>query len=154
MARRTLVLLAALVSGGCTDWNEQSADFATRAEFRASRYAGALPADLLPPSARNIHFKRNRDTTVVDVSFDFAAAEQETMVKPFMSFDQIRLRLALAEEHGPELPLPTMLMRCGVGPMEFLHVDQPGHARYWTDVDRQRRQHACTNGASRPKTAA
>ena len=154
MLLRAFALVATLALAGCADWNEQTADFATLAEFRASRYVGAVPADLMPPSTRNIHFKRNMDTTVVEVSFDFAPGDHEAVVRPFMNFDQIRLRIALAEQHGPDLPLPSMLMRCGDGPMEFLQIDKPGHALYWTDIDKQRRQRSCTNGATRPGSAA
>ena len=150
MTLRSLALLATLALGGCAAWNEQGGSFTSLAEFRASRYGGAVPADLMPASASNIEFKRNIDTTLVEVSFDFAPAEQEALVRPFMSFDQIRMRLALAETGTPLPPLPTLMLRCGDGPMEFLEIDPPGHARYWTDNDRERRQRACTNGASRP----
>jgi hypothetical protein len=151
--RLACLLVGALLVTACA-WNEESASFPTRAEFQASRYAGQLPPNLLPASARNIEFKHNIDTTVVEVSFDFAVAEHEALVQPFMSFDQLRLRMALADQGGPALPLPSMLMRCGDGPMEFLKIDPPGHARYWTDFDKARRQRACTNGASQPSTSA
>jgi len=148
MARFAFLSCALLALAACA-WNEENANFATRAEFQASRYAGQLPADLLPASARNIRFKHNIDTTVVETSFDFDFADDEEVVRPFMSFDQIRIRMALAETGAPAPPLPQLLLRCGDGPMEFLQIDPPGHARYWTDWDKTRRQRACSNGASR-----
>jgi hypothetical protein len=146
---RCAFLLCALLALSACAWNEEKANFATRAEFQASRYASQLPSDLLPASARDIRFRHDIDTTVVEASFDFDFADDEEVVWPFMSFDQIRIRMALAETGAPAPPLPQLLLRCGEGPMEFLQIGPPGHARYWTDWNSKHRQSACSNGASR-----
>jgi len=144
-----VAVLCTGVLAACDGWNEERASFESRAQFLDSRYADALPSNLLPPSARNIEFKRNIDSTVVEASFDFADGERESLVRPFLSFDQLRLRLALADAGATNVPLPSLLLRCGEGPMEFLEIRPAGHARYWTDWDKTRRARACSNGASR-----
>jgi hypothetical protein len=151
--RRLLPLLSVLALSACGDWNEKSAHFDSLAEFKASEFrsGGYLPEDLLPPSARNINVKYNRDTTQVEAEFDFGAADRDAVVKPFLSFDQLSLRMAVQVGVAPPsaVPSPSLLLRCGPGPMEFLRIEPAGHAHYWTEADPTRRASACTNNASR-----
>jgi hypothetical protein len=154
--RRPLLFLAAvavLALAACGHWNEQSANFSTYEEYRTSDFArrGYLPGDLLPRSARNIQASFNIDSTEAVAEFDFAATDEEKLVRPFLSYDQLSLRLAVQNGVAPpsSLPSPSLLMRCGPGPMEFLRIQPAGHARYWTETDPERRARSCTNNASR-----
>jgi hypothetical protein len=148
--RHTGLLLGLLLLAGCKDWNENSYSFSSYAEYAAGEAASRhlLPSDLVPRSARNIQVKHNIDTTEVEASFDFDARDEAALLKPFLNFEQIRLRMAVAEGQGPQMPLPSLLLRCGEGPMEFLQVTEHRHARYWTSVDRERRATACSNNAT------
>ena len=155
MSRRLAAALAfglLLVLGGCGEWNERELQFATHAEYAASDLAQGhfLPADLVPRSARNIVVKRNIDNLEIEASFDFDPRDELAVVRPFLNFEQLRLRLAVAEGIAPAAVArtPQLLLRCGEGPMEFLQVTDHRHARYWTSRDRERRASACSNNAA------
>ena len=149
--KRWPCLVALFLLAGCGDWNENSYQFSSYAEYAASEAASRhlLPADLVPRSARQIQVKHNIDSTEVEASFDFDSRDENGVVTPFLNFDQIRLRLAVAQGIAPAslANVPELLLRCGEGPMEFLQVTEHRHARYWTSVDRERRAKACSNNA-------
>jgi hypothetical protein len=109
-----------------------------------------LPADLIPRSARGISVKRNIDTTEIEASFEFDPKDEAALVRPFLNFDQVRLRLAVSEGIAPAsaVSTPQLLLRCGEGAMEFLQVRDHRSARYWTSWDKARRASACTNNAT------
>jgi hypothetical protein len=146
-----LAALPCLLVAGCTNWNENSYQFSDYAEYAAGEAASRhlLPDDLVPRSARKIQVKHNIDTTEVEASFDFDPRDEPGVVTPFLNFEQIRLRLAVAEGIAPAsaVEVPQLLLRCGEGPMEFLQITEHRHARYWTSVDRERRAKACSNNA-------
>jgi hypothetical protein len=149
--RALLVLALAFAAAACSEWNERTARFATYAEYAASDSgpSRALPADLVPRSARDIVVKQNIDTTEVEATFSFAPADQAALVEPFLSYDQRQLRIAEREGAVPAgtLASPSLMLRCGPGPMEFLQLEGQ-RARYWTSVDRERRAESCTNRAA------
>lgn len=151
-ARAAALLLVSCGLAGCFEWNERSASFATYAEYFQSDLSrgGFLPADLVPQSAREIRVKRNIDNLEIEASFDFHPRDEEALIRPFLNFEQLRLRLAVAEGIAPAAVLtsPQLLLRCGEGPMEFLQITDHKHARYWTSRDAQRRATACTNNAT------
>jgi hypothetical protein len=144
---RTGALLALLLLGACTDWNEKRSDFATYAEFSASPIAsnGLLPANLVPRSARNIRVIYNMDSTEVQAQFDFAAEDEAMLESPFLSPGQILFRQLVKEGQAapPAPPESNSLIRCGSRAVEFLQLEHHGHARYWTSVDRQVHQRTC-----------
>ena len=149
--RALLVIALALLAAAC-NYNERTARFATYAEFAASD-AGpsrAIPSDLVPRSARDIVVIQNIDTTEVEATFTFDAADQPALVEPFLSYEQRQLRLAEQEGAVPAgtVATPSLMLRCGEGPMEFLQIDPGPRARYWTSVDRERRAQSCTNRAA------
>ena len=156
MMKRFLAVVLLLLAG-CSDWNKKHAEFANYAAFAASDVAhgGFLPDDLVPHSAHDIRFVQDIDTTMVTVDFDFAEADREAMIEPFLSFEQRQLRLAIQQGIAPPsaMPPPSLLLRCGPGPIEFLSLEKPGHARYWTDTDPKLRQTACTNRAANTTAA-
>jgi hypothetical protein len=151
-APRHLVFVALVALAGCGDWNEQRAEFDDYDEYRNSEFArrGYLPEDLVPRSARNIRAKYNIDSTAAEAEFDFAPADHDALIRPFLSFDQLSLRMAVQVGIAPPsaLPSPSLLLRCGPGPMEFLRIQPAGHARYWTETDPKLRARSCTNNAA------
>jgi hypothetical protein len=144
----SLVLLS-LALGACSFWHQRSQSFDSYAEFAASPIAreGVLPEDLLPHSARNIRFKQDTESKEVEASFDFDPGDEEAVVRPFLSVEQLQIRLAIADGIIPPsaAPAPSLLLRCRPGPMEFLQIDAPSHAKYWTSFDPKQRESACTN---------
>ena len=150
--RRALPLLAAVALAACgTAKNEDTGAYATLAEFEASDFAKHryLPDQLLPRSARNVAVTYHRDSHLVEAEFDFAPPDHDALVLPFLSFDQLSLRLAIQHGafEGAPLPAPSLMLRCRPGPMEYLQIARPGHARYWTESDPARRAQACGNNA-------
>jgi hypothetical protein len=149
--RTLLVLALAFAAAACSEWNERTARFTTYAEYAASDSgpSRALPTDLVPRSARDIVVKQNIDTTEVEATFTFDPADQAALVEPFLSYDQRQLRIAEREGAVPAgtLASPSLMLRCGPGPMEFLQLEGQ-RARYWTSVDRERRAESCTNRAA------
>ena len=150
-ARAAALVLVSSGLAGCFEGNERSASFATYAVYFQSDLSrgGFLPADLVPHSARDIRVKRNIDNLEIEASFDFDPRDEEALIHPFLNFEQLRLRLAVAEGVAPSVVLasPQLLLRCGEGPMEFLQVTDHKHAKYWTSRDAARRATACTNNA-------
>ena len=149
--KRALSALLLLLAG--CEWNERSAQFRDYAEYAASDLgrSGLLPANLLPRSATDIGIVRNIDTTEVEATFSFDPRDETALVSPFLSFEQLRLRLAVKEgiiPAGAVASAPQLLLRCGEGAMEFLQVEDHRRARYWTSWDEARRASACTNNAT------
>jgi hypothetical protein len=149
--RPWLGALSCLLLAGCGDWNENSYQFSSYAEYAAGEAASRhlLPSDLVPRSARKIHVRHNIDTTEVEAEFDFDPRDENALITPFLNYEQLRLRLAVAEGIAPPsvVEVPRLLLRCGEGPMEFLQLTDHRHARYWTSVDPKRRATACSNNA-------
>ena len=150
MRRAALAALVCLLAA--CEWNERTVQFNDYTEYAASDLAQGrfLPADLVPRSARDIRVKRNIDTTEIEATFAFDPKDEDALVRPFLNFDQIRLRLAVTEGIAPAsaVATPQLLLRCGEGAMEFLQVTGHRQARYWTSWDKARRASACTNNAT------
>jgi hypothetical protein len=145
------VAFLCLLLAAC-EWNERTVQFHDYAEYAASDLAQGhfLPADLVPGSARDISVKRNIDTNEIEATFVFEPKDEAALVRPFLSFEQLRLRLAVAEGIAPAsaVSTPQLLLRCGEGAMEFLQISEHRNARYWTSWDPVRRANACTNNAT------
>ncbi len=144
---RALFGFALLLLFGCSDWNQRAEHFATMADFKASRYgdSGHLPSTLLPPSARNIAFTYNIDTTEVEVRFDFARPDAERVMAPFRNPDQVRLNELEKQGAlpGSKVTSPAFI-RCSGRHVEFLQITDLSKARYWTSADPKLRSEACS----------
>ena len=139
-------LLALALAAGCGHWNEQSASFANYAEFKASKYGngGFLPSTLVPASARGIEVKYNIDSTDIDATFTFAAADAERVVSPFRSPGQVLLHEL--EKDGslpPSTAKDPTFVRCAERAVEYLHLTSATTAHYWTSRAPADRQAAC-----------
>jgi hypothetical protein len=143
--------IACLLLAAC-EWNERTERFDDYPAYAASELCQGhfLPADLVPRSARDIRVTRNIDTNEIEATFAFEPKDEAALVRPFLSFDQLRLRLAVAEGIAPAsaVSTPQLLLRCGEGAMEFLQISEHRTARYWTSWDPVRRASACSNNAT------
>jgi hypothetical protein len=148
-----VALASLLLLGACGKWNEQAADYATYADFQAGKYAssGHLPSNLVPASAHAIRVVYNIDSTEIDVAFDFAPADADRMITPFLSTEQILIREHEREGSAPAPHVQSpMFVRCTVKSVEFLQITDMARAHYWTSLDPTLRQTACRRADGGP----
>lgn len=146
--KRFLILLL-LSMTGCSDWNENRAEFRNYSEFVASdMHSGWIPPTLVPPSAKKIRLATNVDLNVAFIEFDFESGHAARMLQGFnpVSDDQRKrlssgdlLRAAPGEDS-------TLSVRCDTKNVEFLLVDNPAHATYWTTRSDRIKKIVCGQG--------
>jgi hypothetical protein len=148
------VTFLAVLLAGCANWNVESARYANFSEFRASKYAGAVPANLVPLSARDIVVTVNNDSTDIDVTLAFEYVDAEHVISPFRSPDQVRLHELEREGSLPPGTADPSFVRCSDAAIEYLQIKAMRSAHYWTRHDPELRRHACPVVARGPTTSA
>jgi hypothetical protein len=143
-------VLAFLLLAGCANWSEESARYSSYSEFRAGKFARAFPPRLIPPSARDVVVKVNRDSSDLEASFAFDYADAEHVILPFRSPDQIRLHELERQGKLPPGTGDPSFVRCADAAIEYLQITAMRSAHYWTRHDPELRRHACPVVAQGP----
>src|SRR5262245_28668601 len=124
--RALLACAMGLLLAGCGSWNEKSAEFMDYFAWSHSDAAsfGAVPANLVPKSAKHIRYVYNIDSTDVSIEFDFASRDEDALTAPFLSPEMTWNRDLQKEGSAPASPeIPERaLVRCGDHVVEFLAV--------------------------------
>jgi len=150
---RRALALACLLLAGCANWSEDSARYASYAEYRAGKFATALPSTLVPASARDIVVTRGNGGDI-DASFSFDAIDAEHVISPFRNPDQIQLHELERQGSLPPGTANPSFVRCSDAAIEYLEIKAMHSAHYWTRHDPELHRRTCPVVTRGPTSSA